>query len=195
MKISTSKIQSNKIFCLVGPSGTGKSVIAESIPLPQVVSYRTREPRAGEVDGLHGHFISKEKFLEMKKQDLWIAETLYSGNYYGITQGELLELEQAPMVYVVDWDGVVTLKYALSHLIGYDPEQVVSIFIHTPREDLETRMLKQGRDKTEIKARLDRADRDYAVNQNCDYVIQNLNGMFDTTLCEIMKVIIKEGYR
>lgn len=191
----TSKTQSmNKIFCLIGPSGTGKDTLAQQIPLPQVVSYRTRQPRKGEIDGVHGHFITVEEFKEKQLQDLWIADTLYAGNYYGITQGELFELEESPMLYVIDWDGVKTLKKGISNIAGYSPEQVITIFIHTPREDLRSRMIIRGTDKETIKARLDRADRDYAASSKCDYVVENCNGEMDAAIASIMKIILKETF-
>jgi guanylate kinase len=183
----------HKVFCLIGPSGAGKNKLAAQLPLPEVISYRTREIGKGEVDGVHGHFITKAEFRKMKEQDLWIAETDYAGNFYGITQGELLELEETPMIYVVDWDGVTTLKEGLNKIIGYNDSQVISIFIHAPREDLETRMIKRDRNKEEIKVRLDRADQDYAVSGKCDYVIENKNGEMDAAICEILKIILKES--
>ncbi len=194
MKKSTSKTRLNKIYCLVGPSGTGKSALIQRIPLPSVISYRTRNKRDGEVNGIDGHFISKEQFLEMDKDNLWIAKTDYAGNYYGITQGEILELEDKPMVYVIDWNGVITLKESFSKLQGYDPSQIASIFIHTPREDLESRMIIQGRRKDEIRARLDRADRDYSASGKCDYLIENRNDEIENAAYEIMKIILETSF-
>lgn len=191
---STLKTHSNKLICIVGPSATGKSALTKELGLPEVVSYRTRGLRTGEIDGINGHFVSVEHFLDLKDKDLLVADTFYAGNYYGITQGELLELEDSPMTYVIDWEGIVALREKFEELEGYDPSQIVSIFIHTPREDLKIRMLKEGRDKTEIKARLDRSDRDYASSKKCDYVVENVNGMLDKTAYEVMKIIMKETF-
>lgn len=194
MKKSISKTHSNKIFCLVGPSGTGKDTVASKIPLPQVVSYRTRQMRTGEVDGVNGHFITREEFLAKQEQSLWIAETEYASNFYGITQGELMELEDSPMIYVIDWDGVEVLKKCIEKIEGYSADQVVSIFIHTPRQDLEARMQHQGRDREEIRARINRADLDYATSSKCDYIVYNTNGELAVTAYEIMSIILKETF-
>lgn len=194
MKTSTSTIHLNKIFCLIGPSGSGKDTLASMIPLPQVVSYRTRSMREGEINGVHGHFISKKQFIEIQEQGLWIAETIYDGNYYGITQGELLALEESPMLYVIDWEGVDKFRKGISKIKGYSADQIVTIFLHTPRQDLELRMIKRGTDKEVIRARLDRADRDYASSSKCDYVVHNFNGEKTAAAYEIMKIILKESF-
>lgn len=190
---STATTSPNKIYCLVGPSGTGKDAIAHKLGLPRVISYRTREPREGEIDGVHGHFITKEEFLEMDKQGMWIAKTFYAGHYYGITQGELLPLEDSSMVYVIDWAGVLTLKDTLNKLEGYSEDEVVSIFVHTPREDLEARMLhRKGMSRDEIKVRLDRADRDYAAMNRCDHVVVNPNELLNYTISNITEIILRD---
>ncbi|MCD7910896.1 guanylate kinase [Bacillus velezensis] len=189
---TTSTCHLNKVYCLIGPSGTGKSSIARSINLPEVVSYRTRKLRVGETDGIDGHFITKEKFSDMEKQGLWIAATEYAGEFYGITQGELIELEDSPMIYVIDWPGLEIFKNGIEKIDGYSRDQIVSIFIHTPRKDLEARMIRQGRSKEEIRARLDRADRDYAVSGKCDYIVSNENGEMKDALCEILKIIVAD---
>lgn len=194
MKNLTSVNSCNKIFCLIGPSGTGKSTIAKLIDLPKVVSYRTREIREGEIDGVDGYFISKEQFLKMDQQGLWIAKTDYAGNYYGITQGEILELEDSPMLYVIDWEGVLLLREQLEKMDGYSKDQLVTIFIHTPRYDLEARLKHAKRDPQEIKARLDRSDLDYASSHKCDYVVENHNGEIYKTIADIMNIILKESF-
>lgn len=190
----TSENSLNKVFCLVGPSGSGKTSLAKAIPLPEVISYKTRDIREGEQEGVHGYFISEQEFLEMDKQDLWIAKTFYCGNYYGVTQGELLPLEDSPMIYVIDWDGVLIFKEGIEKIQGYSKDQIVTIFIHAPREDLAVRLAQRNESKDTIKARLDRADRDYAISHRCDYVVTNANGEFHKALSEILKIIIKESF-
>lgn len=184
-----------KVFCIVGPSGAGKSVLTKAIPIPKVVSYRTRPIREEEIDGEDGHFISVQRFHEMSEQGLWIAETEYTpGVFYGITQGEILELEEKPMLYVIDWPGVERLKDAFDKIPGYHSSEIVTIFVHTPREDLEARMIRRGTSRDVIRARLDRADRDYAASSRCNYIVKNENGLFDAAAAEIMKIILKESF-
>ena len=55
------------VFIISAPSGSGKSTLVARL-LNQVpglmfsVSYTTRKPRAGEVDGRSYHFVSAEQF-------------------------------------------------------------------------------------------------------------------------------------
>ncbi|MGO8609932.1 guanylate kinase, partial [Rhizobium johnstonii] len=58
------------LFVLSSPSGAGKSTIARKLlaaepELSMSVSYTTRAPRPGEVDGKDYHFVSLDKFREM----------------------------------------------------------------------------------------------------------------------------------
>lgn len=182
----------NHILCLIGPSGTGKSTVANALPFPQVVSYRTRPPRAGEVDGVDGHFVTKEEFHQMYTQ--MIAKTIYSGNYYGITQGELLDLEESPMVYVVDDKGYFGLKENLKKLEGYKNVKVIGIFIDSDEEELAARMRQQGRSEEEIDVRLNRLALDYASRDVMDYVIVNREGMLADTLNQVYQILIKETW-
>ena len=55
------------LFVVSGPAGAGKSEIVKTLlkKHPDVrlsVSCTTREPRAGEVDGVSYHFVSEERF-------------------------------------------------------------------------------------------------------------------------------------
>jgi guanylate kinase len=183
-----------KVFCLVGPSGSGKDTLKNALKLPHIVSYRTREQREGEEEGIDGYFISKKEFFSMKEQGFWIAETEYAGNFYGITQGELLELEQSPLLYVVDWNGVETLRETFEKMEGYSQLQIVSIFINAPRFDLEKRMIRQGRNEKEIEARLLQHDLDYQVRKKCDYEIINENGKIDASVRQLYEIIFEEEF-
>ena len=61
------------MLVLSSPSGAGKTTISRALldgddALELSVSATTRTPREGEVDGVHYHFVEKEKFLSMKKK-------------------------------------------------------------------------------------------------------------------------------
>lgn len=180
----------NKIYCLIGPSGTGKDRIKNSINLPHIISYRTRKIREGEVEGVDGYFISEKLFKEMHEEDQWIASTYYAGNYYGITQAELFELEESPMIYVIDWEGVVKLKEGLSRIEGYSPYDVVTIFIDSDREEVYKRMVAQGRSSDEVAVRMQRYDEDLKPREYCDYVVNNYNNQLERTVNKIYEIIL-----
>eukprot|EP00051_Salpingoeca_urceolata_P013573 m.170537 g.170537 ORF g.170537 m.170537 type:complete len:486 (-) comp17830_c4_seq1:168-1625(-) len=52
-------------------------VLAASVP------YTTRAPRAGEVDGKHYNFVTKEKFEELKARNLFVETGERDGVFYG----------------------------------------------------------------------------------------------------------------
>ena len=63
---------------ICGPSGVGKGTLLTRLMAEHPdsfgfsVSHTTRQSRAGEVDGVHYHFVDKEKFLSMKKKSALI---------------------------------------------------------------------------------------------------------------------------
>ncbi|PVC75149.1 hypothetical protein C2I27_04485 [Priestia megaterium] len=60
---------------------------------------------------------------------------------------ELLKLESSPVISIATWDIFSQIKESFDRMDGYSSNEVVSIFVHTPREDLKTRMIKQGEQK------------------------------------------------
>lgn len=72
------------IIILVGSSGTGKDTLAQHLVdrygYKRVISYTTRKPREGEMDGIHYHFVSQDKFDSMKRNNQFIETDNYSGS-------------------------------------------------------------------------------------------------------------------
>ena len=70
------------IICLIGASGSGKStlekILSEKFGYNKIVSYTTRKPRIGEVNGKDYFFINNEKFEDMIRQDLFAEYDEYS---------------------------------------------------------------------------------------------------------------------
>ncbi len=63
-----------------GPSGVGKgtlyNLLFERYPdtFTLSVSHTTRSPRAGEEDGVHYHFVTKDQFLDLKAKDGFVEK-------------------------------------------------------------------------------------------------------------------------
>ncbi len=61
---------SGSLFVISAPSGAGKTSLVHALLAtnPQIdlsVSYTTRAPREGEIDGVAYHFVSRETFAGM----------------------------------------------------------------------------------------------------------------------------------
>jgi guanylate kinase len=73
---------------LSGPSGVGKTTLAKHVRQahPQVwlsVSATTREPRPGEVDGVHYFFYDRPAFEDLIAKGEFLEHAEYAGNLYG----------------------------------------------------------------------------------------------------------------
>lgn len=128
----------SKIFCLIGCSGVGKSMIAEALEkyadIPMIRSYTDRPPRT--TDENSHTFLSKEEFDLLDKNDM-IAFTQWSEYRYAC-----LHKDVSPVcTYVLDPSGLIYLQE--NFLDRYD---VYSILIKRPQE---IRIKCVGRDRVE----------------------------------------------
>ena len=62
------------LYVLSAPSGCGKGTVLNELfkredNLYYSVSATTRQPRDGEVDGVNYYFVTKERFLELVRND------------------------------------------------------------------------------------------------------------------------------
>lgn len=103
-------MNTKKVYILSGPAGAGKNTLWDTARLScedrieESVSMTTRDPRVGEVDGNHYHFISRERFLELIDQDAFLEYAHVHTNYYGSPKSELMritDLGKSP-IYIID---------------------------------------------------------------------------------------------
>ena len=164
-------------LCLIlsSPSGAGKTtltrgLLASGAGLKSSVSVTTRLPRAGEVNGEHYFFVSRERFEAMRGGgDLLESAEVY-GNFYGTPAQPVKEaLEQGrDIVFDVDWQGAASIASLL-------PQDAVRVFILPPSaEELARRIYTRGTDaKQVIENRLKAAARDMSHWNEYDYVLVN----------------------
>jgi guanylate kinase len=80
------------IIVITGVSGSGKTTLSQIFPLERrLVSYTTRHPRPGEVDGIDYYFVTKKQSEEIKNSANSFEDTEFAGNVYGITKDEVVE--------------------------------------------------------------------------------------------------------
>lgn len=74
---------------LAGPAGVGKRTLTQRLlrEFPHLlglcVSHTTRDPRPGEENGVHYHFVKKQEMLEMIENGQFVEVVSFFGNWYG----------------------------------------------------------------------------------------------------------------
>ncbi len=164
------------LFIVSAPSGAGKSslvaaLLAEDARLALSVSYTTRAPRAGELDGREYHFVDRKAFEAMLERGEFLESAEVHGNRYGTSQKWIAETRArgVDILLEIDWQGAHQVRRAFPDAIG--------IFVLPPPpvlRELEARLRKRGQDSDEVIARRLRDAREeisHAVE--FDYVIIN----------------------
>ncbi|HEY0664852.1 MAG TPA: guanylate kinase [Gallionella sp.] len=180
---------SGNLFVISAPSGAGKTSLVQALLNinPQIhlsVSYTTREPRHGEVDGKAYNFVSRETFLEMARNGDFMESAEVYGNLYGTSQ-RWISQEMAKgndVLLEIDWQGAAQVRKMFP--------DCVSIFILPPSmQALEQRLHGRGKDSAEVIARRMAAVRgDVAHVSEFDYVIINDN--LNEALRELNAVVL-----
>ncbi len=171
------------VIVMSGPSGVGKStllqpLLAESDLLEFSVSCTTRDPRAGEVDGEHYHFISKEDFELKITAGEFLEFANVHGNYYGtlLSSIEARVLEGFDVILDIDVQGAMQLKDILKKNESFNLADVVSyLFIAPPSfEELSERLRSRGtEDEDSLAKRLGNAKAEIEARFDYDYIVVN----------------------
>ena len=162
------------LIVLSAPAGCGKDtvlerVLAEESNLEYSVSTTTREPRVGEVNGVHYNFVDVASFEYMLKSGEMLEYTKYVGNYYGTPRG-VVEKRLAggkDVVLKIEIEGAMNVRKLF-------PETVM-IFMKPPSvEVLRERLIKRGTETPEvIEKRVETAARELLLADKYDYVVVN----------------------
>ena len=177
------------LFTLSGSSGSGKTtlldLLSRDLAIDISVSHTTRERREYEIDGIHYHFVSKDKFNSLTNDDKFIEYENVHGDLYGTTKEgvECYLSEKKPLFLELDVKGALNLKKMY-------PENTVSIFLSAPNfKELESRLIhRSSESKEEINKRLSRFSEEENLKKEFDYTVINDN--FKSTFEELKKMIL-----
>ena len=155
------------MLVMLGESASGKSSIERTLVndygYTKLVSYTTREPRAGEVNGVDYHFVSVEKFIELKNKGFFAETAIYNGWHYGTAKEDCTNEKVA----VITPHGFRQIKKI--------PEiKITSFYINVPRRDRLIKILERG-DSIEESYRRNLSDVGMfdGIEDEVDYVINN----------------------
>ena len=171
----SNKKNNAKLIIFTGPSGVGKGTILTDFfkkvdnKIVYSISNTTRNPRDGEINGMHYFFITKEEFESLIKENSFLEYANYSGNYYGTSKKFVEEkLKEGKSVLLE-----IELQGALQ-VMKKCPD-AVTIFITPPTfEELENRLRgRHSESEDAILKRLEAAKEELKNADKFHYVIEN----------------------
>ncbi len=182
---------SGLLFIVSSPSGGGKTSLVKALleaePAVRLsVSYTTRAPRPGEVDGRDYHFVTVPEFERMLEAGEFLESAIIYGNRYGTSQNwiERERAEGRDVLLEIDWQGAQQVRRLM--------RQVVSIFILPPSpEVLETRLRGRRQDSEEAVARRLAAARE-EIGHVSEYEYVIINDDFDRAALDLRSIIRAE---
>lgn len=182
------------LFVVSSPSGGGKGTlihrVLNSVPgVSYSVSYTTRAPRNGEVDGVDYFFVSTERFEELVAAGEFLEWARVHSNFYGTSREQVSKemIAGSDIILEVDVQGAASVK----RLLPYS----VSIFILPPSFDvLRQRLIARDTDSPmELELRLRNAPAELRQYVDFDYVI--INDELDRATAQLASIVYAERAR
>ena len=141
------------LFIVTAPSGAGKTTLVSGLldrdPMVRLsVTYTTRAPREGEVDGRHYHFVDVATFRALRDKGEFLEWAEVHSNYYGTSKAWLEAQVRSgkDILLEIDWQGAQQVRKAFPEAVG--------VFILPPSlEELERRLRGRGTDSEDVIAR------------------------------------------
>ncbi|MGA8277919.1 MAG: guanylate kinase [Rhodanobacteraceae bacterium] len=182
------------LFIVAAPSGAGKTSLVKALierepGISLSVSYTSRLPRPGEIDGVHYHFVSREIFERMAAADAFFEYADVHGDLKGTAVSAIEPLLAAgrDVLLEIDWQGARQVRAKMTDCLA--------IFILPPsREELERRLRARASDSAEAIARRladSRADIEHA--DEFDFLV--VNDDFPTAIDDLRSIVTSQRLR
>jgi len=181
------------LWVVSAASGTGKTslvkaLLAQDSMIQVAISHTTRQPRAGEINGIDYHFVTRETFKSLLAQDVFIEHADVYGHFYGTSKQSVTGVldNGQDVILEIDWQGAAQIQSIMP--------QAKSIFIFPPSHaQLRLRLETRGKDQPEIiDQRLSEARLEMTKSDAFDYWL--INDQFEPTLLAFGSIIEAHRY-
>ena len=187
-------VHTGNVFVLSAPSGTGKSTLAKRLvqDVPDLdfsISFTTRAPRAGEVDGKDYFFVDDATFDTMIAEGGLVEWVEVYGHKYGTGKTWIMEhlASGKDILLDIETQGARNVHDAM-------PDAVMIFLIPPSAAELSARLRKRGRDpEAEIKVRLDYARHELSQFPSYDYLV--VNDTLDRAYQELQAIVLATRLR
>jgi len=163
-----------RLIVISGPSGVGKDTVLQELfriaPwLRYSISYTTRPPRPGEVDGVSYSFVSEAEFQALRARNQLLECAQVHGHWYGTSETRVrASLERGEdIVLKIDVQGAASIRPRV--------RGAVFIFLLPPStEELRRRLTERAtEDSASLELRWENARREVAEQDRYDYRVVN----------------------
>ena len=163
------------MFVLSSPSGVGKTTLTKKIAEKNKnfiisISHTTRKPRPNEINGKDYHFIDKQKFDFLIKNNSFFEYALIFDNYYGTLKEPVLKYlsDGKDVLFDIDWQGTQQLK-------KIKKISLITFFVLPPNIEVLKNRLLNRHDKEEkvIEKRMKKFNEEISHWNEYNYVVVN----------------------
>lgn len=162
------------LLVVSAPSGTGKSTLirrlcAEFPHLAFSISFTTRSPRPGEINGREYHFVSQAEFAALRDQNVFAEWAEVHGHFYGTSRPavENMLAQGRDVLFDIDVQGARQLRKAF-------PQGAYVFLLPPSRAALEARLRGRGtEDGDALAKRLGNAKKEIQQADFFDFQIVN----------------------
>lgn len=181
------------LIVISGPSGSGKGTVIKELRKDKdyalSVSATTRLPREGEVEGKDYFFYTKEKFLQVKKNNGFLEHAEFVGNLYGTPMSYVLEKIQKGKAVILEIDVIGALQIKEFY------NKSILIFLTAPtKELLKKRLINRNTENRQvIERRLKKAEEEIKEIDKYDYLI--INDKVENAIEQISSIVTSERLR
>ncbi|OXS58242.1 guanylate kinase [Cohnella sp. CIP 111063] len=172
MRVRMRETNRNRIFVFTGPDGSGRKSVAEAVGqtfgMEKIVSYATRPPRPGEVNGQDYVFVNHDEYRELEQRGEFLESVEIDGQLYGIRSADIeSKLDQHDSVYLIlNHEGASILK----HIYG---DKAVRLFLYVDRRTAEDRQRNLGLPEEVIAKHLGHYERELGYRASCEHAFEN----------------------